>query len=73
LLQGGPQPGQRGAEIFRPFAVEPVLMRAEVRDAGLDLGFHLVLDAQRHRLDDARRLARVDGSDRQEFLWQGFG
>jgi hypothetical protein len=73
LLQGGPQPGQRGAEIFRPFAVETVLMRAEARDAGLDLAFHLVLDAQRHRADDVRRLARLDGSDRQEFRLQGLG
>ena len=44
LVERGAEPRDRGGEIFRPFAVEALLMCAEACNAGADLVFDLAVD-----------------------------
>jgi len=62
----GAHPRQGGAEIFRPFAVETVLMRTEDLDAGQNLVFHLAVDDRPQGWQGwgaARRQARLERFD----------
>jgi hypothetical protein len=61
LIERGPQPRERGAEIFRALPVEALLMDAEARDAGPDLILDLAVD-DRPRERSGRR--QFDGLDR---------